>query len=92
MDIGDLIGKTHYPSLQSKRHPLRLMIQNTVPDLFRQIQPVSALFQYVHRPDALSAVRESERADPVQSPFSRMAERRVSQIMAQCNRLSQIFI
>ena len=68
------------------------MVQDTVAHLFRQIQTSSVLLQKLHCPDALDAVPESIRTDPVQDTFSRVAERSVSQVMPQGNGFRQVFV
>ena len=92
VDIGNLIGKPYDAALQCHRMPFCLMIAYPVPDFKRQIQTLSALFQNIHRPHALFRVVKSVRAHPVERPFSRMSEGRMSQVMPQSYRLGKLFV
>ena len=59
------------------------MIQNAVPHFPGQIQSLAVVFQKIHNPQALFIMPESAGEKLIQDIFSDMAERGMSQIMAQ---------
>ena len=92
VNIGDPVGNLHNPALQGGGFLPSCVAQNAVPNLLCQVQALTVLFQLFHHPDALLIVPEAARYHSIQSTFPRMAERGMSQIVAQRNRLCQIFV
>ena len=92
VDIGNLIRQAYDLSFQRMRRTRGFMIQDSVTHFPGQVQSLALLFQTFHHPYALLVMLEPQRAYLVKRPFSRMAERRMPQIMPQRDRLHQIFI
>jgi len=92
VEIGDLVRQADDPALQRGRRPTCLVIQDPVPDLPGQVQPLSVPLQHIHEPQTLDIVGKSKRTHPVQGPLSCVSKGCMSQIMAQRDRFDQIFI
>ena len=92
MQIGDLIRKPYHLTFQSRRISAGTVIQDAVNDLPGQVQPFAVLLQNLHHPCALLIVGKAARTDLIQSLFSGVTKRCMSQIMAQRNGLHQILI
>src|SRR5699024_3281771 len=90
--IGDLVAVADHLAFQSMGFSAGPVINDPVPDFPGQVQSSSVFFQSLHYPEALSYVRKSKRADPVQDLFSCVYERGMSQVMSQGNGLYQIYI
>ena len=92
VDVGDLVAETHNLSLQGRRLSRRAVVQNSIPHFPGQVQALSFLFQNLHDTDALFRVAEAPGMHRIERRFPGMAERRVSEIMAERNGFGQILI
>ena len=70
------------------------MTENAVANLLGEIQSLAVFFQLFHHTDTLLIVAEASRRSQhdIENTFSRMTERRMTQIVSQRNRLSEILI
>ncbi|GAB4164293.1 MAG: hypothetical protein Tsb0017_02690 [Geothermobacteraceae bacterium] len=102
IDVSDQVGQAHHfpltggwsqSGIRINQRPLPLgMTNNAVSDLTRQIQPPSIPLQQVDDTQALPDVTKTARYQPVQHPFTGMAEGRMPKIMAKSDRLCEILI
>ena len=70
MNIGNLIRKADYLSLQSGRMTAGTVIQDSVSCLPGKIQSVSILLQYFHHADALTVVGKALRMNGIKCGLS----------------------
>ena len=68
------------------------MSDDAVEHLPRQVEAAAILFQLRHHARTLLIVLEAAGAEPVQRALTRMAERRVAQIMRQCNGFGEVLV
>ena len=88
VDVGDLVAETHNLSLQGRRLSRRAVVQNSIPHFPGQVQALSFLFQNLHDTDALFRVSEAPGMHRIKRRFPGMAERRVSEIVAERNKMA----
>src|SRR5688572_17916414 len=68
------------------------MAANPVAHFPRQIQAAAVVLEGVHDAQALLVVPEPARHERIEDPFTGVAERRVTEIVAQCDRLGELFV
>ena len=68
------------------------MVQNSVAHLVGQIESLAVFLKEIDHAQALCGVRKVRRMALLQNRLSRMSERRMSEIVSQRDRLTQIFI
>ena len=103
IDIGDAVGCCHNAALEGLGSLLAIMAKDSVHHFSREVQPFAVMFQilnHAHRLLAMlkKALRLLGRQPPVtcndatQRSLAGMTERRVTQVMAQGNRLDEVFV
>ena len=92
IDIGDSVCQANNPSFQCKGLLPAGVAVNSIQHLFRQVQPLAIFFKFFDYPYTLLVMAEALRVQLVESPFSRMAKRRMAQIMRQGDGFCQILV
>ena len=90
--VRNLVRQAHNAALQSRGVAAGSVIQNPIPNLLRQVQTLSILFQNLYHSHALLVVSKPIRTKLIQNLLSGMSKGRMAQIMTQGNRLWQILI
>ena len=89
--VGNAVCHTDNVALFGICHPIG-MAENAVADFCRQIQSLPVLLDQVYYTKALLIVSVPMGADAVENRFSAVPERRMSQIVSQCNGFGQILV
>ena len=89
--VGNAVCHTDNVALFGICHPIG-MAENAVADFCRQIQSLPVLLDQVNYTKALLIVPVPVGADAVENRFSAVPERRMSQIVPQCNGFGQILV
>ena len=92
VDVGNLVGQTHYLSLQGGGLLALGVADNAVAHLPGEVQALAPLFQPVHHPQGLLIVGKAAGHKGAEQPLSRVAKRGVSQVMAQSDSLGQVLV
>ena len=92
VDVGDFVGNADHLSLHGGGMAGSPVVQDPVPDLFRQVQAASVFFEKFHCADALLRMAEPFGPDTVQDPLPGMAEGCVAQVMAEGDSFREIFV
>ena len=87
--ICDSVGNTDNSAFQCCRFLAVCMTFNAVSDLPGEVQALALFLNDINHSDALLIVAKSAVANTVECTLTCMAERGVSEVMTECNRLSQ---
>ena len=68
------------------------MLDNSVPDLLSQVEPLPVLLENIDDPQALLVVPETLRVQPVENFLSRMPEGCMAEVVPQRHRLCRDFV
>ena len=92
IDIGIAVCPADNPSLQGLRDPRPCMPQDAHADFIGKIQPLTAIFQDVHHPEALLIMAEGLTHGFGQRHFTGMAEGGMAQVVAHGDGFCQILV
>ena len=89
--VGNAVCHPNHIALLGCGNPVG-MAQNAVPHLFRQIESGTAFFQPFHNTQTLFVMPIAVGTDAVQDCLAAVPERRVPQIVSQCDCFCQVLI
>ena len=87
VEIGDAVGIANDLPLQRFRQLVARMAEDAAPRFIAEIQPHAVVFQLVHNAKRLLVMAKRFSRDLRERDLAGMTERRMPQIMSECNRL-----
>ena len=88
VNVGNAVGKVDNAAFRRTRLAPAGMADNAVAHLARKVQ----ILEHIHNAQTLLVVPKPERTNLVKRRLSGVAERRVPEIMSECDRFGQILV